>query len=173
MEIQVFDNFLSDIEITNCFTYIEKPLWQWGHKSNSQGNSINVPFWYMELSGIDYFTKCLRDKIEKITGKKFKINRVYANGQTYGQSGVYHQDSTDADTYTFCLYLSKIDASIVDDIGGSIQFKIPGQKYTVCFDPLFNRGLFFPSNYFHRGNSFSRFSIDLRICIAWKMTLCV
>ena len=63
-----------------------------------------------------------------------------------------------------------MDENIIDDIGGYIQFKIPEiNPFIVDLEPLYNRGILFPSNYFHRGNAFSRYVPNLRICIAWKL----
>jgi hypothetical protein len=166
--IIVYDNFLTDSELSNCVSHINNLQWKWGHTSNK--NIINVPFWYMELSNIEYFTQYIKNKIEYITNKRFSIERVYANGQTYGQSGIFHQDNENTGFYTFCLYLSKVDIDLIDYIDGCIQFKIPDiNKYTININTLFNRGIIFPSSYFHRGNSFSRFCNDLRVCIAWKL----
>jgi hypothetical protein len=171
--IKIYDNFLTDKELSICFSYIYKSNWEWGHKSNNMDyNIINSPFWYMELSNNDYFTKIIKNKIELTTNNKYILNRVYVNGQTFGQTGAFHQDDINDDCYTFCLYLSQFDESMVDIINGYIQFKLPNiNKYTINIDTFFNRGILFPSNYFHRGLSFSRYSPDLRICVAWKFTL--
>jgi hypothetical protein len=59
---------------------------------------------------------------------------------------------------------------MTDEIGGYIQFKIPEIKpFIVELEPLCNRGILFPSNYFHKGNAFSRYVSNIRICIAWKL----
>jgi hypothetical protein len=171
--IKIYDNVLSDEDLSICFSYISKLKWEWGHQSiNKNPNVINSPFWYMELSEVEYFTTIIKNKIEKIINEVLIVNRVYVNGQTFGQNGSFHQDDESDNCYTFCLYLSQFEESIVDDIGGSIQFKLPNiNKYTINIDTYFNRGIFFPSKYFHRGLSFSRYSPDLRICLAWKFTL--
>jgi hypothetical protein len=171
--IKIYDNVLTEQELSICLSYIYKPKWEWGHKSiNINSSVVSSPFWYMELSTIDYFTIIIKDKIELITNNKYTLNRVYVNGQTFGQNGSFHQDDENDNCYTFCLYLSYFEDSIIDDIGGCIQFKLPSiNKYTINIDTIFNRGILFPSKYFHRGLSFSRYSPDLRICVAWKFTL--
>ena len=167
--IQIFDNFLDENEINNCNEIIKTVKWVFGHDSGST-NEINTPFWYSNLIHNDFLKTEILLKIEKITGKKFKINRLYVNGQTYGQNGCFHQDDVTLNTYTFCLYFSGIPHEIIDTVGGFIQFKIPDiQKYIIDIEPLFNRGILFPSYYYHRGLSFSRYVNELRICIAWKL----
>ena len=102
---------------------------------------------------------------------KFKINRLYANGQTYGQDGSYHIDNVNEkkNEYTFCLYFSKISDEYVEAAGGYLFFKLPELKYKICYEPLFNRGILFPSDYLHKAHSYNRYVMDLRICVSYKL----
>jgi hypothetical protein len=165
-KILVFDNFLNQDELTMATSIISKNKWMWGHVSN---NEFGTPFWNMALNECDFFSKELKNVIEKHFNKKFNLKRVYANGQTFGQDGDYHPDDTSDNTYTFCLYLTDIKKKFTDVAGGYLYFKLPGYKYNICFEPLFNRGIFFPSNYFHKSCAFNRYVMDLRICVAWKL----
>ena len=168
--IKIYDDFLSENEIQNCKKIISDNKWIFGHTSNTI--DISIPFWYMDLFDNKFLNEVITAKIENITNKKFKINRLYANGQTYGQDGSFHQDDISETSYTFCLYFTEFSNELIDLIGGNIQFKIPNLKdFIININPLFNRGILFPSYYFHRGTSFTRYVPDLRICIAWKLTL--
>jgi hypothetical protein len=166
--IKIFDQFLTSDELHKCQQITSESTWKYGHSSTQVG--IFTPFWYMELIHNDFLKEVIKRKIENITNKKFKVNRVYANGQTYGQTGQFHQDDTSEKSYTFCLYISPMEEKMIDIVEGYIQFKIPEiNPFIVELEPLYNRGILFPSNYFHRGNAFSRYVPNLRICIAWKL----
>ena len=64
---------------------------------------------------------------------------------------------------------TNISPEFVEMAGGNIFFKLPGYKYNICYEPIFNRGILFPSNYLHKSTSFTRFIIDLRVSVAWKL----
>ena len=168
--IVVCNNFLTKEEIATALDIIDNGTWKYGHKS-SEEKLYNDVFWQMELTNNDFFSKELLKIIEKHFSKKFELQRVYANGHTYGQDGAFHIDSDSEKDYTFCLYLSKINDEYVETAAGYIYFQIPNEKYKICFEPLFNCGIFFPSNYIHKGTSYSRYIMDMRISIAWKLKM--
>jgi hypothetical protein len=166
-DIVVLDNFLNEQELKKAYTIIiSSSTWKFGHKSNSEANE--TPFWTMDLNDEPFFSIYLKEIIEKTFLKKYVLKRVYANGQTYGQDGSYHIDSEKENTYTFCLYLNNIKPKDVDAAGGCLYIKIPDKKYKICYQPINNRGIMFPSNYYHKGVSFTRYIMDMRICVAWK-----
>jgi len=167
--IFVSDNFCNSDELNKINEIIKKNNWKWGHASKHESR-IETTFWSMDLINFDYFTIYLKEVIEKHFNKKFIINRVYANGQTFGQDAAFHTDSDDENDYTFVLYMSKINDEYVEAAGGNIYFNIPNLTYKICYEPIYNRGIFFPSNYLHKACSFTRYIQDLRICIAWKLT---
>jgi hypothetical protein len=117
----------------------------------------------------DFFNIYIAKIIENTFQKKFIVHRVYANGHTFGQDGSYHIDNESSTSYTFCLYLTKIDEKYIETAGGHIFFKLPELPYRIAYEPIFNRGIFFPSNYIHKGCAFSRYFMDLRISVAWKL----
>ena len=166
-KILVQDNFLNKEELDECVKIINDKSWTWGH--TSCGFYSNTPFWKMDLIDNEYFSHKITNIIEKHFSKKFKINKLYANAHTYGQDGSYHIDNSDPNCYTFCLYLSNIKEDTIETAGGHLFFKLPDLNYKICFEPKFNRGIFFPSNYYHKATSFSRYIMDLRICVAWKL----
>jgi hypothetical protein len=166
-QIIVQDHFLNDDELNKCVNIIKNNTWAWGHTSD--GKHVNTPFWKMDLMDNEYFYKYITTIIEKHFSKKFKVNRLYANAHTYGQDGSYHTDSEDPNCYTFCLYLTNIKEENVETAGGHLFFKLPELNYKICYEPKFNRGIFFPSNYIHKATSFSRYIMDLRVCVAWKL----
>jgi len=167
-KIKIIVKFLTDTELKKATSIIQNNSWKFGHSSCGI-ELVNTEFWSMNLNDNNFFSIYLKNIIEKTFGRKFILNRVYANGQTYGQNGSYHKDSEDEDTYTVCLYLTEIDKECVDTAGGYIYFKFDDKKYKVCYEPLFNRLIMFPSNYYHKGCAFNRYINDMRICVAWKL----
>ena len=101
--IKIYDQFLTTDELQLCHQITSEHRWEYGHTSGQVG--IYTPFWYMELIHNDFLKESIKHKIENVTNKKFKVNRLYANGQTYGQNGSFHQDDTSEKSYTFCLYV--------------------------------------------------------------------
>lgn len=170
-KILVYDNFFNETELIKIEQIIESKDWSWGHRSfQTKDNEVaTVDFWSISLTKEEFFNDYLKKVIEKHFSKKFKVLRVYANGQTFGQDGCYHTDSDSPNHYTVCLYLTKINKELVDTAGGYITFKIPEKKFNISFEPLYNRIIMFPSNYVHKGSAFSRFFTDIRICVAWKL----
>ena len=168
--IIVCNNFLTNEELSTGLDIIHNGTWKYGHKSNQEKLYNNV-FWQMDLTNNDFFSKELFSIIEKHFSKKFELLRVYANGHTYGQDGEFHIDSDSEKDYTFCLYLTKIDEEYVETAGGYLYFNVPNEKYKICFEPIFNSGIFFPSNYIHKGVSYSRYIMNIRISIAWKLRI--
>ena len=167
-KIHIYNNFLSNDELEQCKLVIAKSNWEYGH--HSQTEPLSIPFWFMDLINNDFFTIHLKHKIELLMNKKFKLNRVYVNGQTFGQDGLFHQDDTNDNSTTFCIYITPLPDDIFEQVGGHIWFKIPNMNnFSVCVEPLYNRAISFPSNYFHKGTAFNRFINNIRICIAWKL----
>lgn len=166
--INIYDNFLSNEDLQKCNEYVFGSNWFYGHSSSSS-TGFNTPFWHMDLIKYDFFTDYLKNKIEKKLNKTFKLNRVYANGQTYGQDGSFHQDDTKVNTTTFCIYVTPLPSNN-DDLNGYLYIKIPNNnKYIACVEPLYNRGVSFPSYYYHKGGAFNRYFQNMRICIAFKL----
>jgi hypothetical protein len=167
--IIVCDDFLSNEELNKANEIIQNGLWKYGH--HSLGTKLyEDDFWSMDLTQNDFFSKYLLSIIEKHFSKKFILQRVYANGHTFGQDGHFHTDSENTNDYTFCFYFTKIEDSYVETAGGYLYFNLPDVKYKIAFEPIYNRGIMFPSNYVHKGTCFSRYVMDMRISIAWKLT---
>jgi hypothetical protein len=166
-KIIIFDNFLDENTINLLIEIINKKTWTFGHKSN-ENDSFSTPFFYMDLINEKFALLYIKDKIEEKLSKKITLKRCYANGQTFGQDGSYHIDDPDEKAFTFCLYINKINKIEIEIAGGNFNIKIPNEKFIISIEPLFNRGILFPSNYFHKGHSFSRYVNELRISVVWK-----
>ena len=159
-------NFYSDIfevdQIETISDTLKRPNWEFWHTSNPESNNF---FWYMNLSNDKFFTENLFSQIKKVTDKNLSIERVYANGQTFGLDGEFHIDDEDENSYTFLYYPVKDwhlawrgETVIVDE---------EGNIHTIYPRP--NCAIMFPSNWVHCGRSPSKHFSDLRITIAYKL----
>ena len=174
-DIQVYDNFLSSEELQ----YIQNVTinangWKFGQGSNSDDTVTKIPFWKLDLHRDAFFTKYLTEKIENVTKKRLQVARVYANGQTYGQDGMFHRDIRKEeeiikakDYYTFIIYTSDITPDNVALYGGYTIFK--ENEKIKCVEPIQGRGVLFNSRILHAGMGPSRAYKDLRVSIAFKL----
>lgn len=167
-KIIVVDQFLLPDELKTVKDKMAEKKYKYYHTSNGV-TDVDIPFWTTYLNDDKYFSEYIKSIIEKQFFKKFELQRVYCNAQSYGQDGSYHIDTDDEDCYTFCLYINNIKEYDIELACGHIFFKLPDLKYKICYEPINNRGILFPSNYLHKGASFSRFIKDLRLCIAFKL----
>jgi hypothetical protein len=166
--IKIIDDFFSKDEIENINNIMINANWGYGHKSNNN-DPEQSPFWFIELIHDEYFSVYLKKKIESVFNKTYQLNRVYAVGQTFGQDGSYHTDDIRKDCFTFCLYINTLTDKIIDKYDGYLHIKIPNEKYIITIEPIMNRGVLFPSVFFHKGCAFNKLHNSIRICIAWKL----
>lgn len=168
-EIHVFDDFLTPTEIGEVQNIIRDKGWSFtGRSGPDSPKRMATSFWYMELADDPFFTIVLVKKIEEHTGKKYVLNRVYANGQTYGLDGEYHIDDNCEESFTFLLYFTpNVTAENVHFFGGYTLLK--NDTGAQAIDPIYNRAILFKSNLYHKGLAPSRFSTELRITIAFKL----
>jgi hypothetical protein len=161
--IQRYFDFLTQEKYNQLIKIVEKLQWSYEGFSTYDKNSNR--FWYSELMGHPFFTEWLNE-IEKVTNKKFKIDRLYANGQTLGQDGSWHVDSHNTETgYTFLYYLNDYDdVSLI----GETYFMVDGEP--VGITPIPNSAVLFKHQYKHKGMAPRKGFNDLRVTIAFKLT---
>ena len=94
-DIKEYPNFFSPTDHLSINRTISKRPWYWGHQSHPKKNAGIPPFWQMPLDDDAFFTKYLLNRIEENTSTEYDLERVYANGQTYGMRGSIHQDGFD------------------------------------------------------------------------------
>lgn len=177
-KIKIYKSFLNVDEYNHVLNDLfYNGQWKFGWRSNYDNTSM-PPFWKCDLNDDVYYSEYLKNKIEKICGKKLHCHRVYANAKTYGQDGDYHIDLEDINDvkddmieYTFCLYITPLKNNEKNVIGGELQFKLPElddeiYELNILCHP--NLGVLFPAHFKHRGMAYKRYTHELRICIAWK-----
>jgi hypothetical protein len=161
--IERYFDFLTQEKYNQLTKIVEKLQWNYAGYSTNESNSNK--FWYSELMNHPFFMEWLFE-IEWLSNKKFKIDRLYANGQTLGQDGSWHVDSHNTDTgYTFIYYLNDFnEVSLI----GETYFMVDGQPVAVT--PIANSGVLFNHRYEHKGMAPRKGFNDLRVTIAFKLT---
>tara|TARA_B100000401_G_scaffold425413_1_gene355095 strand:+ start:496 stop:1038 length:543 start_codon:yes stop_codon:yes gene_type:complete len=162
-DVDIIDNFLSDELLSHAINAINDSKWE--HDGHSLTGTRRL--WFCELGSNVKFKCMILDAMHKRYRQKFKVMRVYANGQTFGQDGSFHQDDTRENTYTFLMYVSDINTQNIDEIGGFTQIKMKDGIMNI--EPYIGRAVMFKSNLFHRGLAPSRESDILRQTIAFKL----
>jgi hypothetical protein len=160
--IQRYFDFLTQEKYNQLTKIVEKLKWSYEGFSTPDKNSNR--FWYSELIYHPFFTEWLSE-IERLSNKKFKIDRLYANGQTLGQDGSWHADSQLDSGYTFLYYFNDFDdVSLI----GETYFVVDGEP--VAITPIPNSAVLFHHQYKHKGMAPKKGFNDLRVTIAFKLT---
>jgi predicted 2-oxoglutarate/Fe(II)-dependent dioxygenase YbiX len=158
-------NFLTVTEFDRAWSIINNSR-TWGQNGTSVEGTRK--FGFLNLNQESYFSEYLTGKIRQATDMNLRLDRVYANGQVFGQDGSFHQDSELPDTFTFLIYMNKIED--LDKWGGETQFKFYDDQL-ITFQPETNSALLFDSTLWHRGLGPSRHVDEMRVTVAWKFTL--
>lgn len=167
--IKIFDKFLTDIELNKLLELVDSYEWKFGHGSGNK-ESINTIF-FANYEMEDFYIKHIKEKIETIVNKPLKLNRFYKHIQTFGQDGGYHTDDIGSDKYTFCIYITDITDKKIENAGGDFLIKLPNKQEIISIDTINNRGIFFPSVYYHKGMAYNNLFSEKRLCITWKLEL--
>lgn len=158
--VETYSDILPQENYYSLIKTINKLEWQFG------GSSIpntGIRFWYCNLIKNQFFLDWL-PKIEELAGKKFKIEKLYANGQTFGQDGDWHYDSQIEGGWTFLYYYNDIDdLSLV----GETYLMLDGLPLAITPHP--NSAIMFDHTVLHKGMGPKRNYTDLRVTIAFKL----
>ena len=162
--IKIFDDFFSDEILIEIKNFIINADWQKQNNEIIMIDDGDSPFYRIDLNNNVFYTNFLLKIIEEKINKKIGLDRVYIVGQNCYQYNVFHTDNELKNKITFCYYINNKNVEF-----GDLYIKLPNEKKIICIEPITNRGVFFPATYIHRGSSYE--TNDLRICIAWKLTL--
>jgi len=170
MEIIPYYDFLNSTEQQYVIEHTIKSS-KWSFRGVSDPDQPNMPiFWHLPLDDNDFFTTKLFEKIIKITNKQFSLERVYANGQTYGLSGSLHvdQDNGNNQYYTFLYY---VQPTWEPEWGGQTVFCDSKENIIYSQFPTPNLGILFNSEILHAGLEPTRLCTLLRVTLAFKLKL--
>ena len=161
--IKKYQNVFSFEDYLKIREYLSEPNWSYGHKSIAHSSKY---FWKMELSENKFFSEELFSRVKELIGE-YDVEKVYANGQTYGLEGEFHYDCSPSDTsrYTFLYYCNEdwnpsfLGYTVFRDSNGDITHYYP--------EP--NSAIIFPGNILHYGQAPSRDFHGLRMTLAYKL----
>lgn len=162
----VHDNFISKDECSHIMELIEDIPWFFGKTTfkHAKNNDFEYMFWMKSIHNKSYFSNYIFQRIQNLLQMKFRVLRIYVNGQNYGQDGQFHTDDDREKTYTAIMYLSDCDS----DFGGFTQFKISNN--ITCIEPLFGRLIVFRSDVVHRALApFRAGGHQLRLVLVYKL----
>ena len=103
----------------------------------------------------EFFYDIFLQKIRPLLTKRYTVDRIYANGTTYGQHGSLHQDSLNPDDRTFLIYMNAVSGTYFEGYG--------------IHTPEENSALMFPGYIPHHSIGPPESFDDLRVTIAYKL----
>ncbi len=156
--INVYDNFFSEEIREEIWNLLIRPKWT----PLGGGNSINST-WHMnglekESYFNDYLYNIICDKLEK----RYEVKRIYANGQSSGQTGNPHTDDGD---FTF-LYYPNPKWEL--DWNGHLIFSEDQKEPTRIIGYKPNRAILFPAKIMHYADAPHHYFTGFRISLAYK-----
>jgi hypothetical protein len=140
IDILMSDVFLTPNDLKIATDIVNNLSWKYVREPKIDGRSVG--HFISDLSEYSLFKEKIFDFIQKFTGKKFNLERVYADGRIAGQEdGNFKKDERD-NRYTFLMFLSEYNRNI--KFGGQTIFK--GERDTTRAEPMYNSVAFFKSN---------------------------
>tara|TARA_R110002050_G_scaffold262972_1_gene403255 strand:+ start:178 stop:798 length:621 start_codon:yes stop_codon:yes gene_type:complete len=82
----------------------------------------------------------MKNRIDKYTNTKFKLERVYLNRQVRGQDVTLHVDDDKPNVYTLLIYIGDITRENYDKAGGDLELKT---KEITRIEPFTKRAVLF------------------------------
>ena len=165
-QIKVVDNAVRPSLANGISELLQSSRWEFGHKSTTESK---YPFWSMPLDD-EVLTIAILQELKVHFAPdyptKFRIIRVYANGQLYGIDGVKHQDAECLNDFTVLYYANPIWEP---QWGGATVFLAEDDEIVKSVLPKPNRAVIFPATSWHFGQSPTRDCPELRMCIAFKL----
>jgi hypothetical protein len=95
-----------------CETFFQTGMWTWGHSSlgSSAPSRHDAVFWKCDQdalrrsSAVMHLTALVLKLASSAVGKELVLQRVYANGHTFGQGGSMHVDEDGIENYAAIYY---------------------------------------------------------------------
>ena len=148
-DITIFENFINDEELEEARQFIGEESLNINGKIYDESNpSINrqwffIPIdnaykkvlvdlrptrdWVFDMENLipsaKNFILKIKNRIDKCTNTKFKLERVYLNRQMCGQDVTLHTDDFLVSSYTLLIYIGDITPENYDKAGGDLELK--------------------------------------------------
>lgn len=172
-DILQFDNVFTAEEQAYCIKHtLHSSNWGFANKSDPNYNN-HIPgrysesrfdFWIINLIKDEIFTSTVLERVEQLTGSKYKIHKAVANGQTHGLPGSMHRDSKNPKCKTFLYF---VNPTWHIDWGGHLVFDMIDHQLSILPKP--NSAVLFDSTIHHMGLEPTRHCPELRVTIAFVL----
>ena len=157
-DITIFDNFINDEELEEARQFIGEesvnldnkdfgspiPNRQWYFLEEDNCYKKILMDWTFAMENLipsaKKFILKIKNRIDKCTNTKFKLERVYLNRQVRGQDVPLHTDYNKPNYYTFLIYIGDITPENYDKAGGDLELKT---KEITRIEPFTKRGVLF------------------------------
>ena len=165
-DITIFENFINDEELEEARQFIDEESLNINGKIYVENNpSINRQWFFIPIDNaykkilVDLrptrvwpydmenlipsaknFILKIKNRIDKCTNTKFKLERVYLNRQVRGQDVTLHTDDNKPNVYTFLIYIGDITPENYHKAGGDLEFKT---KEITRIEPFTKRAVLF------------------------------
>ena len=163
-DITIFENFINDEELEQARQFIGEESLNLDNKDlrhpcpNRQWYFIPVDNAYKKiLIDLRPERKCpydtenlipsakkfilkMKNRIDKCTNTKFKLERAYLNRRVRGQDGEIHMDDNRLNYYTLLIYIGDITPENYDKAGGDLELKT---KEIIRIEPFTKRAVLF------------------------------
>ena len=85
-----FKNVLSKEQHQHVLDVLTERAWSFDNWAEHEADK-GILCWSMwGLETREFFNTMFFNRIQEITGRKYTYSRIYANGQSFGQDGVFH-----------------------------------------------------------------------------------
>jgi Rps23 Pro-64 3,4-dihydroxylase Tpa1-like proline 4-hydroxylase len=165
MKLNIINNFLDSKDaLTVNSKLLEGDRWSFSGRSNENSEPS---FWYYEMFDLEILKNIFIAKIKENNIKINNVNAFYANGQSHGQCGNFHQDSKSQYDFTLIYYANNVWNS---NWGGATIFKNNKNLITTIY-PEFNKAVIFQSTIMHCGLEPTSLFNGLRMTVALKFSV--
>lgn len=160
-------------------SFLNQKDWEYAHNQTINGNkwafsgasnTLKNRFWFLDLNQDPFFTDHFFEIIKQKTGNNYKLDRVYANGHTYGLSGEMHTDREQEDEGVFDTFLYYPCREWAPEWGGFTIVLNKERQLENLQPPIPNLGILFDSKLLHCGLEPTHNCNQLRVTVAFKMT---
>lgn len=134
-------NYLTADERNGIVTECDK--YHWSLQGWSQLTEETRFFWMKDLIKSIRSKNLFKYKIEDYLTKEIEIIRIYANGQSHGQCGMFHQDTPGCD----CTLVYYLHENWKPEYGGHLMIKNGGNIES--YWPESNSAILFRSDLWH------------------------
>jgi hypothetical protein len=161
---KIFREFLTEQDLQYIEEKINQPQWTCNHTSSDDPNAYT--FWKMTgLENDEFFSKHLVNKIKKLTGDDFEVERIYFNGHNACSQGNEHIDTLHDNGRTFLVYCNRVWN--LDYAGGTSI--VNEHREVETYFPYPKSAIYFKHNQIHMANPIGKNFKGVRVTLAFKL----